>query len=42
MSEYLWTDNRLKGPKNCLNLHGSIFVIFFDYLERNSAQKIPF
>ena len=25
--------NMLKGPKDFLNLHGSTFVIFFDYSE---------
>ena len=36
MSEDLWTVNMLKGPKDCLNPHGSIFVRFFDYSERKS------
>ena len=39
MSEHLWTDNMLKGPKHCLNLQGIIFVIFFDRSERKSALK---
>ena len=38
--EHLWMVNMLKGPKGCLNLHASIFVIIFDYSERKSAQKI--
>ena len=42
MSEHLWTANMLKGLKHCLNLHGSIFVIFFVHSERKSSQKIPF
>ena len=32
--------NIIKGPKNCLNLHGSIFVIFFDHFEGKSAPEI--
>ena len=32
--EHLWTVNMLKCPKDCSNLHGSIFVIFFDHSER--------
>ena len=36
---HLWTVNILKGPKHCLNLHGSIFVIFSDHSEKQSAQK---
>ena len=42
MSEDLWTVNMLKGPKDCLNLHVSVFVIYFDYSERKAAQKILF
>ena len=42
VSEHLWMVNMLKGPKDCLNLNGSIFVIFFDHSERKSAQKIMF
>ena len=37
VSEHLWTVNTLKGPKHCLNLHRSIFVIFFDHSLRKSA-----
>ena len=40
VSEHLWTANMLKGPKRCFNLHGRIFLIFFDHSERKSAQKI--
>ena len=29
MSEHLWAVNMLKGRKDCLNLHGPTFVIFF-------------
>ena len=29
MSEHLWRVKMLKGPKDCLNLHGTIFLIFF-------------
>ena len=32
--EHLWTANMLKGPKHFLNLHSSIFLIFFDHSER--------
>ena len=42
VSEHLWTVNMLKGPKDCLNLRGSIFVMFFDHSERKSAPKIMF
>ena len=37
MSEHLWTVNILKAPKDCLNVHESIFVIFFDHSEKQSA-----
>ena len=37
VSEHLWTVNMLKGPKHCLNLHGTVFVIFFDHSQRKSA-----
>ena len=33
VSEHLWTVNMLKGPKHCLNLHSSIFAIYFDHCE---------
>ena len=39
VSEHLLTVNMLKDPKHCLNLHGSIFVIFFDHSERTWARK---
>ena len=42
LSEHLWTVNMLKGPKDCFNLHGSIFAIFFDNYERKSAPKVFF
>ena len=40
VSEHLWTVNMLKGLKHCINLHGSIFVWFFDHSERKSAGSI--
>ena len=42
VSEHLWTVNMLNGPKDCLNLHGSIFVRFFHHSERKSRPKILF
>ena len=42
VSEQLWTVSMLKGPKDNLNLHGSIFAIFFVQSETRSAQKILF
>ena len=42
VSELLWIVKMLKGSKDCLNLHGSIFVVFFDHSERKSAEKILF
>ena len=39
VSEHLWTVNMLKGLKHCLNLHGGIFVIFLEHLDKKSAQK---
>ena len=38
-SEHLWTFNMLKGPKHCLNLHGSSFVIFFKHSKKTSVLK---
>ena len=41
VSEDLWTVSMLKGlkgPHHSLNLHGSIFVIFFDHSERKSVR----
>ena len=32
--------NMLKALKNCLNLHGSIFILFFDDSEITSDRKI--
>ena len=37
MSKHLWTVNMLKGPKDCLNPDGSIFVTFFDHFENKSG-----
>ena len=31
VSEHLWTVNMLKGPKNSIYMHGSIFATFFDH-----------
>ena len=42
VSENFWTVNMLKGSKNCVNLHGSIFAIFFDHSETKSARKALF
>ena len=42
VSEHLWIVNKFKDLKDCLNLHGSIFVTFFDYYERSSAPEILF
>ena len=42
VSGHLRTVNMLKGPKHCLNPHGSIFVIFFDHSKRKSAPKALF
>ena len=39
VSEHLWTVNILKGHKDCLHVHGSIFVRFFHHSERKSAWK---
>ena len=37
VSEQLWIVKMLKGPKECLNTHGSIFLIFLVYSEKKSA-----
>ena len=37
--EHLWAVNMLKGPKDYLNLHGSVFVIFFVNSEMKSPRK---
>ena len=42
VSELLWIVKMLKGSKDCLNLHGSIFFVFFDSSEMKSALKIWF
>ena len=42
VSEHFWTVNILKSSKQCLNLHGSIFVKFFDHSVRNQLQKFCF
>ena len=39
VSQHLWMVNMLKGPQNSLNLHGSIFVNFFDRYEKKAAEK---
>ena len=40
LSEHLWTLNMLNGVKHCINLHSSIFVIFFDHSEKNQRWKL--
>ena len=40
--EHSWAVYMLKGPKDCLNLHGSICVILFVHCEIKSARKILF
>ena len=42
VSEHLWTVNMLKGPKHCLNMDGSIFVMFLITLKKNHLQKVYF
>ena len=42
VSEHLFIVNMFKDPKDYLNLHGSIFVIFFVQSERKSGPKILF
>ena len=34
ISEHPLTDNMLKDPKHCLNLHHSTFIIFFHHSRR--------
>ena len=41
-SEHLWTFNMLKCPKDCLNHHGSVFLIFLIALKENQLQKVCF
>ena len=38
----LMDSQHAQGPKHCLNINGSIFVIFFDHSERKSAPNILF
>ena len=40
VSEYLWTANMLKGPKDCWNLRSSIFFIFFWLISKEISSKI--
>ena len=42
VSEHLFTVNMLKDPKDCLNLHGSIFVRFSITLNGNQLKKFCF
>ena len=42
LSEHLWRVNMFKGAKCSSNMHGSIFVIFFDHFERKSTRKALF
>ena len=42
LSQHLWAAKMLKRPKDCLNLHGSTFVIFFDHSKMKWAQEILF
>ena len=42
VSEHLWRVNMLKGPKHCLNLDGSIFLIFCDHPEKKISSKNSF
>ena len=39
MSEHSWTVNMLKGPKDCLNMHHSILVIFFITFKENNSKN---
>ena len=38
----LMDSQHAQGPKHCLNINGSIFVIFFDHSERKSGPNIVF
>ena len=38
--QHLWSVNKLKGLKQCLNLRHSCFVRFFDHSELPSVRKI--
>ena len=42
VSEHLFTVNMLKDPKDCLNLHGIIFVRFSITLNENQLKKFSF
>ena len=42
LPQHLWPVKMLKRPKDCLNLHGSIFVIFFDHSKMKWGQEIQF
>ena len=39
VSEHFWLVNMLKAPEQCLNQHGSLFVVFFDDLITTQVQK---
>ena len=39
VSEHFWTVNMLKGSKDCLNQHGTIFLIFFLTLWNKISSK---
>ena len=41
-AKHLWIVKMLKGKKGCLNLHGSLFVIFFVILKGNQLEEICF
>ena len=38
--EHLWGVNMLIGPKHCLNLHGSCFIIFLMTLKKIELEKL--
>ena len=40
VSKHLWTVKILKGKKYCINLHGSLFVIYFLILNENQPEEI--
>ena len=42
VSKHLWIVKMLKGPKDCLNLHGSILFIFFDHSQTKSVPRTLF
>ena len=42
VAEHFWRVNMLEGPKHCINLHGNMFVIFFDHSETKSYPIILF